>query len=477
MTIFQDSIWRIDMGMGSLASACVFAMDQFSGAQLGDARRSKRLVKVAEALATEPRGTLHGAIKDPAGLAAAYRLLGSDAATLKSVTAPHRQNVFDACRAPGDVLLIEDTTTLNYSTLQHVEGLGWIGDDEACKGVHLHSTLAVRIDGWNPNHEPQLTLLGLFALHGWTRTYAKRGQGSEKKSKRFMRERESQRWAATFGPCEGPPAGTRWTYVADRESDIFEVFQQCRAKDVDWIVRANQPRALADDGGSVFDAAARAPRRGQYTLKLRARPGQKRRKAKLEVRAATVLLRGPQRPGGRLEPERLNVVEVREIDPPEGVEAIHWVLLTSWPCESLAEMLRVVKSYARRWLIEEFHKALKTGVGAEDSQLTSARSLQALIGILSVVALRLLNLKLLSRTHPDGKVQPEEIGAEALALLEKAYRKPPDGWTNQTVLISIARMGGFLARKGDGPPGWRILWQGWHRLMTMAEGIRLLLGT
>lgn len=465
------------MGMGSLSSASNFAVGQFSGAQLGDARRAKRLVKVAEALAEDPRGTLHGAIKDPSGLVAAYRLLRSDAATLDSVTAPHRQNVFEACREPGDVLLIEDTTTLNYSTLQHVEGLGWIGDDESCKGVHLHSTLAVRIDGWNANHEPQLTLLGLFALHGWTRTHAKRGQGKEKKSRRLARKRESQRWAAVFGAREGSPAKTRWTYVADRESDIFEVFQQCRKKNVDVIVRANQPRALADEGGSVFDAVSRAPRRGQYTLKLRARPGQKRRKAKLSVRATSVLLRGVERPGGRLEPERLNVVEVREMNPPEGVEAIHWVLLTTWPVDTLAEILRVVKSYARRWLIEEFHKALKTGVGAEDSQLTSARSLQALIGILAVVALRLLNLKLLSRTHPDGKVQPEEIGAEALILLEKAHRKPKEGWTNQTVLESIARMGGFLARKGDGPPGWRILWQGWHRLMTMAEGIRLLLGT
>ena len=464
------------MGMGSLSSAGRFALDQFSSAQLGDARRSKRLVKVARALAEDPRGTLHGAIKDPAGLAAAYRLLGSAEATLESVTAPHRRNVFEACRAPGDVLLIEDTTTLNYSTLQHVEGLGWIGDDESCKGVHLHSTLAARIDGWNANHEPQLSLLGLFALQGWTRTHLKRGRGKEKRSRRLARERESQRWAATFGAREGPPVATRWTYVADRESDIFEVFQHCREKKVDWIVRANQPRALADEGGSVFDAVAEAPRRGEYTLKLRARPGLKRRKAKLEVRAASVLLRGPKRPGGRLEPERLNVVEVRESDPPEGVEAIYWVLLTSWPCGSLAELLRVVKSYARRWLIEEFHKALKSGVGAEDSQLTSARSLQALIGILAVVALRLLNLKLLSRTHPDGKVQPEEIGLEALALLEKAYRKPKAGWTNQTVLVSIARMGGFLARKSDGPPGWKILWQGWHRLMTMAEGIRLLLG-
>jgi hypothetical protein len=466
----------IRVNTATLSSAKAFADLQFSGAELGDARRSKRLVQVAAAIAQKPRGTLHSAIQDWAEVLAAYRLLADEETTLESVTAPHRKKVFEACAAAKEVLLIEDTTTLNYTTLKTVKDMGWIGDDEACKGFNLHSTLALRIENWNSNQEPELTMLGLFGIHCWTRTHSKRGQGKEKKFTRLRRERESQRWAAVLGTREGPPKASRWTFMGDREADIYEVFQGCRGASMDWIVRANQPRALDDEGGSVFSAVAQAPRMGQYTVKLRARPNQKRRKAKLEVRAMPVMLRGPQRPGGRLAPEQMNVVEVREVDPPAGTEAIHWVLLTSWPIENLSAVLRVVKSYTRRWLIEEYHKALKSGVGVEDSQLTSARSLQALIGILAIVALRLLSLKLLNRSKPDEPVNQEEIGSEALQLLEKVYRKPKGGWTNGTVLVNIARMGGFLARKGDGNPGWKTIWQGWHKLMTMVEGVRLLLG-
>ena len=464
------------MNESTLSSAQTFADLQFSGAELGDLRRSKRLVQVAAAIVQKPRGTLHGAIQDWAEVQAAYRLLADEKTTLASVTAPHRKKVFEACAAAKEVLLIEDTTTLNYSTLKTVKDMGWIGDDEAYKGFNLHSTLALRVENWNSNQEPELTMLGLFGMHCWTRTHSKRGKGKEKKSARLSRARESQRWAAVFGTRAGPPQGSRWTFMGDREADIFEVFQHCREAGMDWIVRASQPRALDEEGGSVFSAVAQAPKIGQYTLKLRARPNQKRRKAKLEVRATPVTLRGPRRPGGRPGAEQMNVVEVREANPPAGVEAIHWVLLTSWPIENLSAVLRVVKSYTRRWLIEEYHKALKSGVGVEDSQLTSARSLQALIGILAIVALRLLSLKLLNRSKPDEPVDKEQLGPEALLLLEKAYRKPKGGWTNGTLLVSIARMGGFLARKGDGSPGWKTIWQGWHKLMTMVEGVRLLLG-
>ena len=463
------------MNTTTLVAAETFAVEHFSGALLGDQRRSKRLVEVAACLVSEPRGTLHGAINSWAALNAAYRLLSSESATLDNVTAPHRNKVFKACGQAREVLLIEDTTTLNYSTLQHVKDMGWIGDEEDCKGLHLHTTLAMSIESWNAKHEPQLTVLGVFALNCWTRLQPKRRKG-EKKFARLQRDRESQRWAADFEKRDGPPPGTRWTYVADRESDIFEVFQKCREKRVDWIVRANQPRALEDEGESLFSAVAQAKSLGRYAVKLRARPNQKRRKAMLEVRATLVTLRGPQRPGGRLEPETMNVVEVREVDPPEGVEAIHWVLLTSWPIDNLKAALRVARSYARRWVIEEFHKALKSGVGAEDSQLTNARSIQALVGILAIIALRLMNMKLLSRTRPDERLQEEAIGAEALLLLEKKYRAPKGGWTNRTVLTAIARIGGYLARKNDSPPGWQILWQGWHRLMTMVEGVRLFMG-
>jgi hypothetical protein len=466
----------IRVNESTLSSAQAFAALQFSDADLGDARRSKRLVRVAAGIAQNPCGTLNGAIPDWADVQGAYRLLAGTRTTLESVTAPHRKKVYAACAAAWEVLLVEDTSTLNYSTLKTVKDMGWIGDDEACKGFNLHSTLALRVESWKSNQEPDLTMLGLFGIHCWTRTHSKRGPGAEKKFERLKRARESQRWAAVLGAREGPPKGVRWTFVADREADIYEVFQHCREAGMDWIVRANQPRALEEEDGSVFSAVAGAPRLGQYTLKLRARPDQKRRTAKLEVRAIPVTLRGPQRPGGRLEPETMNVVEVREVAPPEGVEPIHWVLLTSWPIGTFGAALRVIKSYAKRWVIEEYHKALKSGVGVEDSQLTSAQSLQALIGILAIVALRLLSLKLLNRGRPDEAVNPDAIGPEALLLLEKAYGKPEAGWTNGTLLSAIARLGGFKARKGDGSPGWKTIWKGWHKLMTMVEGVRLLMG-
>jgi hypothetical protein len=461
------------MGFLSLSAAQGFASIQFSGARLGDLRRSRRLIKVAAALAQSPRGTLHGALPNHAELTAAYRLLRARRATLDSVTQPHRRNVFQACGEAREVLLIEDTTTLNYNGLQHTQGLGWIGDDENTKGLYLHTTLALSVEGWNERLEPEVALLGLFAVHAWARTSAKRGQNSERKFKRLSRARESQRWAAALSEREGPPPGTRWTYMADRESDVFEVFQKCRNKRVDYIIRASQERALADEGRSVFEAVSQAHCMGAYTFKLRARPGQKRRRAKLQVRAVSVTLRGPQRPGGRLEPMPMNVVEVREVCAPTDADQIRWVLLTTWPISNLNDVLRVVRSYSKRWLIEEFHKALKTGMRVEESQLMNAQSLQTLVGILAVLALRMLNLKMSSRL-PDKPLNPGEMDPDALMLLEKNGRKPSTGWTYQTVVYAIAKLGGYLARKHDGPPGWQILWRGWHRLMTMVEGIQML---
>jgi hypothetical protein len=173
----------------------------------------------------------------------------------------------------------------------------------------------------------------------------------------------------------------------------------------------------------------------------------------------------------------MNVVEVREVEAPPAVEPLHWVLLTSWPIDDLSAVLRVVNAYTRRWLIEEYHKALKTGASVEESQLSSARSIGALIGILAVVAVRLLNMKLLAAARPNDALEPDELGAEALTILEKKVGTPKEGWTNQSVIVAVARLGGFLARKSDGNPGWISIWRGWHRLMLMVQGFLLARGT
>src|SRR5208283_3307720 len=446
---------------------------EFAGAELGDARRTKRLIKVASALAGNPQGVLNQALPAWSALKAAYRLLECEEVTYEAISAPHKQATREACKAPGEYFLVEDTSSLNYTSHLAVEGLGRIGDDGG-QGLYVHSTLALRVARWNEEHTPEVTMVGMFAQRCWARTMPTIGQGAEKKCARFNRARESQRWAAAFQDG-GPPPGAHWTYIADRESDIFEVFDECGYKGLDWIVRANQPRALEEEGGSVFEAVAKAQKLGTFKIKLRARPGQKKRTAYLEVRATSVILRGPWRPGGGLAPQPMNVVAAREVDAPKGVEPIHWVLLTSWDISTCKAALRIIKAYTRRWLIEEYHKALKTGTSVEESQLTNAHSLRALLGVLAIVAVRLLNMKLLATSEPGAALEPDDLSPEAFTILEGVTGQPKEGWTNLTVLVAIAKIGGFLGRKHDGAPGWISIWRGWHRLMIMIQGYEFAL--
>ena len=109
----------------------------------------------------------------------------------------------------------------------------------------------------------------------------------------------------------------------------------------------------------------------------------------------------------------------------------------------------------------------------ERTQLSTAKRIEALLGVLAVVAVRLLQSKLLAVSKPDEKVRPDQIRSEAVDILEARFGKPKGGWTQRTLFESIARMGGFLARKGDGTPGWLTIWRGWQQLALMAEGYGL----
>jgi len=455
----------------TLQSASAWAEAEFRDAQLHDLRRTRRLVRVASALAEHPSGLLPHAFQTWADLKAAYLLLGEDDVTYERVIAPHWQHTRRACENPGDYLLVEDTTELDFTSHYATEGLGWTGDGGG-RGMYLHTTLALKIERWTPENEPLVTALGLWGQKVWTRG-AKTSDRLEKKRQRLMRQRESQRWTELFGPLDGPPAGARWTYVADRESDIYEVFERCGTRRLEYIVRANQPRALSKEDGSVFDAVAGADALGRFEVFLRARPGQKARTALVEVRQRTVTLRGPWRPRRKTPDLTVHVVEAKEVEAEGVAQPIHWVLLTTWPTEDFVSCLRVVKAYTRRWLIEEYHKALKTGAGIEQSQLSSAAAIQALLGILAVVAVRLLNMKLLVASCPHEAIDPESVGPEVLKILEAKRGKPKEGWTHRTLLVRIAGLGGFLGRKSDGLPGWQTIWRGWDRLILLVQGYDL----
>ena len=171
-----------------------------------------------------------------------------------------------------------------------------------------------------------------------------------------------------------------------------------------------------------------------------------------------------------------NVVEAREMAPPEGMEGLHWILLTSLPCERLVDLKRIVARYGMRWWIEQYHKALKSGAGMEESQLEQGFRIENLLAVLAIVAVRLVNTQWLARNRPDEPVEPESFGPTALEILSAKYAAPKDGWTNRSVLIAVASLGGFLARKNDGLPGWQTIWRGWSKLMWMCEGLEILNG-
>ena len=408
-------------------------------------------MNVVEHLAANPGGTLPQAFPEWTELKAAYRFFSQRGVTYERVVAPHLERTVQACREPGEYLLIEDTTYLTYNDHPATQDLGYIGDGQD-RGFELHSTLAVRVESWTLEQRPEGKLVGLLGQQCRTPRPA-----PERETRRacLSRPRKTQVWAASLKRAGRPPEGSRWIYVADRESDCYEPMQLCQQHGVDFIIRSGPNRRLAEDAGRLLETLEQAPVRGQSTVEIRARGGQPARTAMVELRSVRVKLDGPWRPGGWQMPlAELSVVEVREVPAPAGVkEPLHWKLLTSLPCETRSQVLRVVGRYAARWWIEEYHKALKSGAGVEKSQLERADRLESLIAVLAVVAVRLLSAKMLARSRPETFEAAAGFGPEMLALLEQKLGPPKDGWTNRNVLIATARLGGIPRTQARWPAG------------------------
>lgn len=434
---------------------------------------------MAAELACVPGGTMTGVLSGAAQIKAAYRLFDQPQVTHAAVCQGHFCHVLAQCQTPGRYLLIEDTTAVSYAGHEACTGLGPIGEDHT-RGFWLHSTLAV---AWTPGTtDPaadEAQILGLLDQQAWARDPAASRRKETKATRLRRAQRESTRWGRllTSGLTHDPQA--QWIFVADREADIYETFTRCRAAGVNFVVRVAQDRAVVQPGPDALtarhleEAIAQTPLRARKTLEIPAQKGRKARSAQMELRTAQVVIRAPWRPGGAGADVGLHLVELREIDPPAGQEPVRWLLATDLPVATLAEAWTVVVIYRRRWLIEEFHKALKTGVGLEKSQLASARKLMALAGILSIVAAWLVGLKLQARVAEPLPLRPADADAVTLAVLTRKVGVPKEGWTARSLLVALARLGGYLGRKGDGPPGWLTIWRGWQRLVPLTEGYRL----
>ena len=445
-----------------------WAQMEFALVRLGDQRRTQRLVKIATRLAQSPGGTLPQAMPQWEELKAAYRFFSQPKVTFEDIQQPHWERTQEACRQAGEYLLIEDTTLLDYTGHSRVEGLGFIGNGG--QGLCLHSTLALKVMAWDLEQRPETTVVGLFKQQCWSPRH--RPKGETRTERMWRSSRMSKRWAEVLKTCEPVPEGSHWTYIADRESDFYEPICRCRERGVAFVIRGCQNRRLADEAGHLWERLEQATVLGQVEVELRSRAGQGARRALMELRSMKVDLSGPWRAGGwQADLEGIWVVEAQEKNPPPQVEPLHWVLLTSLPGGNLTQARRVVGRYTARWHIEEYHKALKSGAGVEESQLTQAYRLETLVAVLALVAVRLFHTKLLARACPEQALAPDQVSQEALNILERKIGKPKKGWTQSTFWIAIARLGGFIGRKSDGMPGWQTIWRGWQRLLWMNEGL------
>jgi len=447
-----------------------WAQVTFGGCQLGDRRRAKRLTKLAEQAAARPDGSTPEQTESWGDCKAAYRLFDQDDVSFEAIIEPHCRQTRASCR-PGDVkLLINDTTEIDFGHTRRASGLGPTGNGSG-RGFFLHSALMVdaadgRVEG--------LAGQKLF----YRKPKAKRR--AAKNTRRRAADRESVVWGELVDAVGPAPTGVKWVHVNDRGADDFEVFCRIQAQGHSCVIRAARLNRWLEtpDGVRVrLDALLQTlPNRETRTLEVPAKDDQPARIATLELRFAEVRMPLPRvltpwlRAHRPKEPLSLGVVELREAQPPAGVTPLRWVLYTRERVTDNAAASTVIAWYERRPTVEDYHKALKTGCHVEQRYYETAARLERVTGLLSVVAVRLLQLKTAARETPD-RPAVEVAPAQWVRLVQVVRKKPVNPrMTIREFLRAVAGLGGHLGRKCDGEPGWITLWRGFEKLMLLVRG-------
>jgi hypothetical protein len=448
---------------------------EFAEAQLGDARLSARLPKLAAKLAAKPDAGFPRAL-DAAELEAFYRFIGNDAVDPAAILAPHFAATVRRCREAKVALIAHDTTEFGYSSSR--KGMGRVTDQGV--GFFAHVSLAIASNG---HRDP----LGVLSVLTHTRTGKPKRKSGRHTERRPAKERESYRWQEGVDATEDAIAGqVPVVHLMDREADSFALFAHMLRREARFVVRIRANRKL-DETEKLFahmvemkDVISRevpisARSKQSSGGSRRVHPLRVARVARLHFAAGEVRLPAPrQKPNSEVElPDELmlRVVHVREKNPPEGCEPIDWKLITTEPIDELSDIEAIVDFYRARWLIEEFFKALKTGCAMEKRQLESLDAMLNALAIFTPIAVNLLKLRYLAHHAPDVPADQVLTSLQLRILRKKVGLVLPASALDAE--RAVARLGGHLKR--NGPPGWMVLGRGYTELLTLEEGARIAL--
>jgi hypothetical protein len=445
------------------------AIDQMGRCCLGHARRTQRLVDTTRRLCAHPGGSLPEKLRDPAAYQATLRLANQPAVTHAAVLRPHLEDTRARIRqTTATVLLVHDTTELDYSNQQTLSAMGQIGNGGGW-GYQCHNSLAVDAASGE--------LIGLVAQQLHNRVRVPKGEGVA--AKRARESRESRLWLKGVEQVGPAPTGCHWVDVCDRGADTFEFLQYEARHGRHFVIRSSYNRALEVVGPAagqphlLHDYLRTLPAAVGWTVRISANKEQPARTARVLCCWSEVTVRAPHVKRGEHGDESLTVwaLRVYEVDaPPEVNEPLEWFLLTDEPIADGGVARQRVSYYERRPRIEDYHKAMKTGMGVEQLQLQSQAGLQPLIALLSVLAVALVNAREAARREETAQRSAEEFfPALCVAVLSLWRYQEVRPLSVREYVLALGRLGGHLNRRCDGLPGWQTLWRGAMQLNAMVE--------
>jgi hypothetical protein len=436
-----------------------WAAQEMSTANLGDGRLNRRVGMLLRRLAERPEGSIPSAFQGWGETQAAYRFFSNEKATAERVLEPHRDTTLRRAQQFPVVLCVQDTTELDYTSSPQVQGLGPLTYD-CSLGLYIHPTLAIT---------PERLCLGVLDLWTWVRD--REGHGGKDRQHRLRRpleEKESFRWVEGYRRVQDFQSTlpeTRLVYMADRDSDLFELFVAAQTGEAAWLIRASQDRTLTD-GRHLWEAVREAEVLGSFEFDLPSSSERAPRHVVQSLRAVRLKLKPPYRRGQKLPEVEVTAILAREEKPARGTEPIEWLLLTNLPVSTAAEAQEKVQWYVCRWQIEVYFRILKSGCKVEQLQLQERDRLEVALALYMIVAWRVLYLIMLGRAVPEMSCETALAAEEwkAVYLVLQRKRPPRQPPSLGEILVMVARLGGYLARKGDGPPGPKALWIGLQRV-------------
>jgi hypothetical protein len=439
-----------------------WAEEEFGEADLGDKRLTNRLVSLVRDFYARPQASIPQACQSRSKTKAAYRFFEHPHMSMDKVLEQHYESTLERASKEEVVLAVQDTTTLNYSAHPATENLGPIGYRlDRGIGLIVHDTMSFTQDG---------TPLGLLDVQCWARD----GEDFGKKKRRHevpIEEKESYKWLISFrkvAEAQRRCPKTTLVSVGDREADIYELFELASKEPSGpkLLVRACQNRVLAQEQGHLWEKVNEQEVAGIQEVHVPRRGKRPARIARLEVRFARITLKPPRRKS-KLQELTIWAVLAQEVDVPEDVESIEWMLLSTCPVTNFKEATEKLAWYTLRWGIEVYHRTLKSGCKIEERQLGHADRIEACLAIDMVVAWRIFHLTKLGRETPDVPctVFFEQAEWKALNTYITKNPTPPERTPSlREAMRMVASLGGFLGRKSDGEPGTKSLWIGLQRL-------------